>query len=139
MLCGGGRPNDLPNRCREGWFLEPTILTNLPESCALEDEEVFGPVASLRAFSDESEALRLANATPYGLAASVWTKDLDRAHRLVQRVEAGVIWINAWMVRDLRTPFGGAKQSGLGREGGIESVHFFQEPAGVTLRLGDPS
>jgi len=96
-------------------------------------------VASLRAFSDESEALRLANATPYGLAASVWTKDLDRAHRLVQRVEAGVIWINAWMVRDLRTPFGGAKQSGLGREGGIESVHFFQEPAGVTLRLGDPS
>ena len=114
-------------------------MTDLPESCALEEEEVFGPVASLRAFSDESEALRLANATPYGLAASIWTKDLDRAHRLVQRVEAGVIWINAWMVRDLRTPFGGAKQSGLGREGGIESVHFFQEPAGVTLRLGDPS
>ena len=139
VLCGGGRPSGLPDRCRDGWFLEPTILTDLPESCALEEEEVFGPVASLRAFSDESEALRLANATPYGLAASIWTKDLDRAHRLVQRVEAGVIWINAWMVRDLRTPFGGAKQSGLGREGGIESVHFFQEPAGVTLRLGDPS
>ena len=90
----------------------------------VEEEEVFGPVASLRAFSDESEALRLANATPYGLAASIWTKDLDRAHRLVQRVEAGVIWINAWMVRDPAHLLWG-KQSGLGREGGIESVCIF--------------
>ena len=93
----------------------------------------------MRGFVDEADAIRLANATSYGLAASLWTKDLDRAHRLVHRIEAGVIWINAWMIRDLRTPFGGAKQSGLGREGGIESVHFFQEPAGVTLRLGSSS
>lgn len=139
VLCGGGRPADLPERCREGWFLAPTILTDLPETCSTEQEEIFGPVASLRGFVDEADAIRLANATSYGLAASLWTKDLDRAHRLVHRIEAGVIWINAWMIRDLRTPFGGAKQSGLGREGGIESVHFFQEPAGVTLRLGSSS
>ena len=96
----------------------------------LEEEEVFGPVASLRAFSDESEALRLANATPYGLAASVWTKDLDRAHRLVQRVEAGVIWINAWMVRDLRTPLVGRSSRGWGERAASSRCTFSKNPPG---------
>jgi len=99
-------------------------------------QEIFGPCCHIAPFDTEEEAVALANATPYGLSASVWTADLSRAHRLAERLEAGVVWVNTWMNRDLRTPFGGVKQSGLGREGGWEAMRFFTEAKNVTIDLG---
>jgi len=136
ILCGGGRPARLPARCREGFFLEPTVITNLAAGCRVNREEIFGPVVTVAPFDDEDEAVALANGTPYGLSASVWTENLSRAHRLAERIDAGVVWINCWLVRDLRTPFGGMKASGLGREGGEEALRFFTEPRNVCLRIG---
>lgn len=132
VLCGGG-PAAVAGRCAGGWFVEPTVIEGLGPGCRSNTEEIFGPVVTLQAFDDEEEALALANATPYGLAASLWTSDLARAHRLAGRIEAGVVWINTWMQRDLRTPFGGSKASGLGREGGLESMRFFTEPRNVCI------
>lgn len=134
VLCGGERVK-LSGRCAEGWFVRPTVIEGLDAHARSNQEEIFGPVATLLPFRDEEDALRQANATEYGLAGSLWTQDLTRAHRMAHRLETGILWVNCWMVRDLRTPFGGVKQSGLGREGGLEALRFFTEPKNVCISL----
>lgn len=136
ILCGGARipPASLPPRCKDGLFFLPTVIEGLPPTCRAEQEEIFGPVITVQRFTDESHALALANGTAYGLAATVFTQDVGRVHRLGSSLAAGVVWINCWMVRDLRTPFGGVKQSGVGREGGNEALRFFTEPKNVCIR-----
>jgi aminomuconate-semialdehyde/2-hydroxymuconate-6-semialdehyde dehydrogenase len=137
IRCGGKPPEKLPDRCRDGFFLEPTVITDLPVEGRVNSEEIFGPVVTVTPFHDEAQAIDYANSTPYGLAASIWTRDLSRAHRVAEQVSSGVIWINCWMLRDLRVPFGGMKQSGVGREGGLSALHFFTEPKSVTIRYPD--
>ena len=132
ILCGG-EPVRLDGRCRDGWFFAPTLIEALPEDCPLHQQEIFGPVIGLQPFDDAADALRIANATPYGLSASLFTRDLGTAHGMAAGLRAGVVWINGWMARDLRTPFGGMGDSGLGREGGAESLRFFTEPKNVCL------
>jgi aminomuconate-semialdehyde/2-hydroxymuconate-6-semialdehyde dehydrogenase len=134
LLCGGGRPT-LPERCAEGWFLAPTLLEGLSHESRTVQEEIFGPVATLAPFDDEAEVVALANGTPYGLAGSIWTNDMKRAHRVAAEIRSGLLWINCWMLRDLRTPFGGTKASGVGREGGLEAMRFFTEPKNVCVKL----
>ena len=129
VLCGG-EPLERP-----GWFVPPTVVEGLGPDCAGNREEIFGPVATLQPFDDDAQALALANACDYGLSASVWTRDLDRAHRLAAQLRAGMVWINTWLMRDLRTPFGGMGASGLGREGGMEAMRFFTEPRNVGIFL----
>jgi aminomuconate-semialdehyde/2-hydroxymuconate-6-semialdehyde dehydrogenase len=135
ILLGGGPPPSLPERCRHGYFLLPTVITGLEPQSRLMREEVFGPVVTVSPFRSASEVVALANGTEYGLAAMVWTRDLDRAHRVAAQLEAGVVWVNCWMLRDLRTPFGGMKQSGIGREGGEDALRFFTETKNVCIRL----
>lgn len=132
-VIAGGRRIEVPGRCANGWFVAPTIVEGLGPRCRTNQEEIFGPIVTLQAFNDDDEALALANATPYGLSASIWTEHLSRAHRLAAQLDAGIVWINTWMQRDLRTPFGGMKQSGLGREGGLEAMRFFTEPKNVCI------
>ena len=131
----GGERIIVNGRCKEGWFIKPTVIEGLGIDCKINQEEVFGPVVTLLPFDSEEEALELANSTDYGLTASIWTSDLSRAHRLAGQIEAGIVWINCWMLRDLRTPFGGVKNSGLGREGGWEALRFFTEQKNVCVKI----
>jgi aminomuconate-semialdehyde/2-hydroxymuconate-6-semialdehyde dehydrogenase len=132
VLCGGEAVK-VAGRCENGWFVAPTLIEGLGNSCRTNQEEIFGPVATLQKFSTEQQALDLANDSQYGLAASLWTQNLSRAQRMAQKLETGIVWVNTWMNRDLRTPFGGVKKSGLGREGGKEALHFFTEPKTVCI------
>ena len=133
VLCGGEVVPGPNERCAGGYFLPPTILEGLDASCAINQEEIFGPVITLQRFTTEAEAIALANDSTYGLAATIWTRDVARAHRVASQVESGIAWVNCWLVRDLRTPFGGVKSSGIGREGGFEALRFFTEPQNVCI------
>ncbi len=135
IALGGTSPPPINERCRGGFFFQPTVITGLGPLCRTNQEEIFGPVVTLQPFGDEREAIELANATVYGLSASVWTSDVHRSHRVAERLEAGTVWVNCWLLRDLRVPFGGMKQSGVGREGGEEALRFFTEPKNVCLRV----
>ncbi len=134
ILCGGKKA-EISVRCENGWFIEPTIVEGLPYKCRTNQEEIFGPVVTIMPFDTEEEVLKYANSTEYGLAGTIWTENLTRAHRVAQQLESGIIWINCWLVRDLRTPFGGMKNSGLGREGGWDALEFFTEPKNVCVKL----
>jgi len=134
ILCGG-KQTRVDGRCRNGWFIEPTVIDGLSQDCKTNQEEIFGPVVTLMPFDSEDEALHFANGTTYGLASILWTNDLTRAHRLAGRIQSGIVWVNCWLLRDLRTPFGGMKNSGVGREGGWEALRFFTEPKNVCVKL----
>ncbi len=132
LLLGGERLK-LDGRCADGYFLGPTVFDQLPNDCLSNQEEVFGPVATLIPFDDEATAVQLANNTPYGLATALFTNDVKRGHRMAAALESGLVWVNTWMQRDLRVPFGGVKSSGLGREGGLDAMRFFTEAKNVTI------
>lgn len=134
ILCGGAavRPE---GRCREGWFVAPTVIEGLPHTCRTNQEEIFGPVVTIAPFDSEDEVLEYANSTPYGLASILWTENLTRAHRIAARLHSGIVWVNCWLLRDLRTPFGGMKNSGVGREGGLEALRFFTEAKNVCVKF----
>jgi aminomuconate-semialdehyde/2-hydroxymuconate-6-semialdehyde dehydrogenase len=134
IVCGGKRVV-VEGRCKGGFFIEPTVIVGLGPECRTNQEEIFGPVVTIQPFRDEAHALQLANATTYGLAASLWTGDVTRAHRFSAQLESGIVWVNTWLLRDLRTPFGGVKHSGVGREGGWEALRFFTEPQNVCVEL----
>jgi aminomuconate-semialdehyde/2-hydroxymuconate-6-semialdehyde dehydrogenase len=130
----GGKQIKPEGRCKEGFFIAPTIIEGLSYNCRTNQEEIFGPVVTIMPFKDEDEVLMMANAVEYGLSATVWTNDLKRAHRMAEKLECGIVWINSWMERDLRTPFGGVKSSGVGREGGWEAMRFFTEAKNVFIK-----
>ncbi|MFI6520716.1 2-hydroxymuconic semialdehyde dehydrogenase [Spirillospora sp. NPDC050679] len=134
VVAGGGAPSFGDGR-DDGFYVEPTVLTGLPETARTVREEVFGPICHVAPFDTEEEAVALANDSVYGLAATVWTRDLSRAHRVAPRIETGIVWVNCWNLRDLRTPFGGVKASGIGREGGEYSLDFFSEPVNVCIQI----
>lgn len=132
----GGKAVQVLGRCADGWFIAPTVVEGLPNGCRTNQEEIFGPVVTLIPFDNEAEALQLANDTQYGLAAGLWTSNLNRAHRMGAGLKFGIVWVNCWLLRDLRTPFGGTKASGVGREGGWEALRFFTEPTNVCIKYG---
>lgn len=134
VLAGGNRVH-LGGENKNGWFVEPTIIEGLDNSCRSNQEEIFGPVVTIQQFETEEEALSIANGTQYGLSATLWTSDVKRSHRMAQELHCGIVWVNCWLVRDLRTPFGGVKSSGVGREGGFEALRFFTEPKNVCIHL----
>ena len=133
LLTGGNRVF-LPSPHDKGFYLEPTIFESLPYDCKTNQEEIFGPVVTIMPFDTEEEVLMMANDTKYGLASSVWTMDVKKAHRVADQLNMGIVWVNAWLVRDLRTPFGGMKASGVGREGGLEALRFFTEPKNIFIK-----
>ena len=134
ILLGGNRVK-LDGRCENGYFIEPAIIENLAHDCRTNQEEIFGPVVTIQPFDEESEVLKYANSTEYGLSATIWTENLSRAHRVAEKIESGIVWINTWLLRDLRTPFGGMKNSGVGREGGFEALRFFMEEKNVCIKV----
>lgn len=134
VLCGGERVR-LKGEYENGYFIAPTVIEGLDHTCRTNQEEIFGPVVTLQPFDTEEEVLAYANSTKYGLASTVWTSDLKRAHRIASNLHTGIVWVNCWLLRDLRTPFGGVKQSGIGREGGFEALRFFTEPKNVCIKL----
>jgi aminomuconate-semialdehyde/2-hydroxymuconate-6-semialdehyde dehydrogenase len=131
----GGNQVHLDGRCADGWFIEPTIIENLPFDCRTNQEEIFGPVVTITPFDAEEEVLGYANSVRYGLSSTIWTENLSRAHRVAAKIESGIVWVNCWLLRDLRTPFGGVKDSGIGREGGFEALKFFTEEKNVCIKL----
>ena len=133
LQCGGSAIT-VEGRCADGFFIQPTVFTGLSNESQTNQQEIFGPVVTIQSFEDEDQAIALANGTRYGLSSSIWTSDISRGHRMAARINTGVVWINTWMVRDLRTPFGGMKSSGTGREGGQESLRFFTEPKNVFVK-----
>ena len=133
ITLGGSAPQPPNERCRDGYFFSPTVITGLPVLCRTNREEIFGPVVTITPFDKEEEVINYANDCDYGLASSVWTQNLSRAHRVAERINTGTVWVNCWLVRDLRVPFGGMKQSGVGREGGEEALRFFTEPKNVCI------
>ncbi len=134
VLCGGHAVK-LEGRCAGGFFVAPTVIEGLGPHCATNQAEIFGPVVALQPFASDEDAIRLANDSAYGLSATIWTNNLQRTHRLARELNSGIIWVNTWLKRDLRTPFGGMKSSGLGREGGLDALRFFTEPKNVCLEL----
>jgi aminomuconate-semialdehyde/2-hydroxymuconate-6-semialdehyde dehydrogenase len=132
VLTGGERA--IVEGYEEGYYMRPTVIEGLPFDCRTNQEEIFGPVVTITPFDSEEEVLMMANSTQYGLSATLWTSDLKRAHRMANQLHAGIVWVNAWLVRDLRTPFGGVKASGVGREGGWEALRFFTEPKNVFIK-----
>jgi aminomuconate-semialdehyde/2-hydroxymuconate-6-semialdehyde dehydrogenase len=134
VLCGGNRLI-LDGELSEGYYIEPTIIEGLNHMCRTNQEEIFGPVVSIMPFKNEEDVIEMANSTRYGLAASIFTKDISKGHRVAAKIDSGIIWINTWMMRDLRIPFGGMKDSGVGREGGFKSLEFFTEPKNVCLKI----
>jgi len=134
ILIGGNR-RQLKNGLENGYYIEPTIIEGLSNNCTINQEEIFGPVVSLIPFETEEEVIEMANATRYGLSASIFTENISRGHRVAAQIDAGIVWINTWILRDLRIPFGGMKQSGLGREGGFNSLKFFTEPKNVCVKI----
>jgi len=134
VVTGGGAP-DMPDDLAGGAWVQPTIWTGLPETSSVVCEEIFGPCCHVQPFDSEDEVVAMANDTDYGLAAAVWTENASRAHRVAAQIECGICWVNCWFLRDLRTPFGGAKQSGIGREGGVHSLEFYTELRNVCLKL----
>lgn len=134
VVTGGSTPN-MPEELAGGAWVQPTIWTDLPDDAACNREEIFGPCCHIRPFDSEAEAVALANDTEYGLATAIWTESSSRAHRVASQVDAGIAWVNSWFLRDLRTPFGGAKQSGIGREGGVHSLEFYTELKNVCIKL----
>ena len=133
ILCGG-EPVAMKGEFESGYFLRPAVIEGLPYNCRTNQEEIFGPVVTITPFDTEEEVLEYANSTDYGLSATVWTKDISKANRIAEHLQAGVVWINCWLLRDLRTPFGGVKNSGVGREGGLEALRFFTEPKNVCIK-----
>ncbi len=134
LLCGGQQLAPT-GRCEKGFFIEPTVITGLPQDCRTNSEEIFGPVVTVMPFDSEEEVLAMANSTEYGLSATLWTENLSRAHRMAAAIESGIIWVNTWLLRDLRTPFGGMKNSGIGREGGFEALRFFTEEKNICIKI----
>ncbi len=147
VLCGGNSvdlssenyennpKSQIPHPKLNGWFIEPTIIENLAHDCRTNQEEIFGPVVTIQPFETETEVLSYANSVRYGLSSTIWTENLSRAHRVAAEIEAGIVWINCWLLRDLRTPFGGVKDSGMGREGGFEALRFFTEEKNVCVKI----
>ena len=133
ILCGGNQV-DLSEEGLGGYFVEPTVIEGLGMSCRTNQEEIFGPVVTIMPFDTEEEAIELSNATSYGLAASVWTENVSRTNRVAEQLHMGIVWVNCWLLRDLRTPFGGVKNSGVGREGGFEALRFFTEPKNICIK-----
>jgi aminomuconate-semialdehyde/2-hydroxymuconate-6-semialdehyde dehydrogenase len=134
VLTGGNRLI-LEGDLKDGYYIEPTIIDGLSAECKTNHEEIFGPVVSMIPFKTEEEVIKMANSTKYGLSASLFTRDISRAHRVASNIDSGVVWVNTWMLRDLRIPFGGMKSSGVGREGGFESLQFFTEPKNVCIKI----
>ena len=134
ILCGGKRIL-LPGRCATGYFVEPTVIVGLDQNCRTNQEEIFGPVVTIMPFETEEDAITYSNSNAYGLSATIWTENLKRAHRVAHQIKSGIIWVNCWLLRDLRTPFGGMKQSGVGREGGWEALRFFTEAKNICVKL----
>jgi len=133
IALGGSAPESINERCQSGYFFQPTVVTGLPVSCRTNREEIFGPVVTITPFANEEEVIGYANDCEYGLASSIWTQNLNRAHRIAEKIHTGTVWVNCWLVRDLRVPFGGMKASGVGREGGEEALRFFTEAKNICI------